>query len=125
MADVTDKQGDADNKLPLKNNVEYEWARFIQASKMTKGSMIMFFSNPTLTPMREHLRYKNVDEMRALLIELPYSKVTRWTRSLSIYSFTADVALKKYLMYYLDIIPAIRFLIGHRPFAPHLAYTPI
>ncbi len=26
-------------------------------------------------------------------------------------------------MYYLDIIPAIQFLIGYWPFAPHLAYT--
>ncbi len=51
MADVADISGDADNRLPLNNNVEYEWARFMQASKMTKGSMTIFFSNPTLAPM--------------------------------------------------------------------------
>ncbi len=87
--------------------------------------MIMFFSNSTLVPMWEHLSYKNVDEMRALLTKLPYGKVTWWTRSLNIRSVTADVAPKEYLMYYLDIIPAIRFLIGHRPFALHLAYAPV
>ncbi len=65
MADVADIPGDADNRLPFKNNVEYEWAMFMQVSKMTKGSMTMFLSNPTLAPMREHLSYKNVDEMRA------------------------------------------------------------
>ncbi len=76
MADVADILGDMDNRLPFKNNVEYEWARFKQSSKMTKESMTMFFSNPTLAPMWEHLSYKNVDEMRALLTELLYDKVT-------------------------------------------------
>ncbi len=87
--------------------------------------MTIFFSNPTLAPMREHLSYKNVDKMRTLLIELTYDNVTWWTRSLSIRSVTTDVAPKEYLMYYLVIIPAIRFLIGHRPFAPYLAYAPV
>lgn len=97
----------------------------MQASKMTKRSMRMFFHNPDLAPMRKHLSYKNVDEIRALLIELPYGKVICWTKSLSICSVIADVAPKEYLMYYLDIIPAIRFLIGHQPFAPHMAYAPV
>ncbi len=125
MADVADIPGDADNRLPLKINVENKWARFIQASKMTKGSKTIFFSNSTLAHMREHLSYKNVDKIRALLKELPYSKVTWWTRGLNICSVTADVAPKKYLIYYLDIISVIRFLIGYRPFTPHLAYAPI
>ncbi len=33
------------------------------------------------------------------------------------------MAPKEYLIYYLNIIPAIRFLVGHWPFAPHLAYA--
>ena len=37
----------------------------------------------------------------------------------------ADVAPKEYLMYYLNIIPAICFLIGHRSFAPYMAYAPV
>ena len=43
---------------------------------MTKESIEGFFSNPNMAPMRKHLSYKSVDEMRALLIELPYGKVT-------------------------------------------------
>ncbi len=66
-----------------------------------------------------------MDEISTLLIELSYSKVTWWTKSLSIRSVTTDVTPKEYLIYYLDIIPAIRFLIGHQPFAPHLAYAPV
>ncbi len=95
----------------------------MQVSKMMKGSMTMFFSNLILAPMREYLSYKNVDKMRALLTELLYSKVTWWTRSLSIRLITVNVAPKEYLMYYLDIIPIIRFLIGHRLFTPHLAHA--
>ena len=64
-----------------------------------------------------------MDEIRVLLIELPYGNVTWWAKSISIYLVIADVAPKKYLMYYLDIIPAIRFLISHQPFAQHMMYT--
>lgn len=63
------------NRLLFKNNIQYVWARFIEASKMTKGSMTIFFINLNLAPMQEHLNYKNMDKMRALLTELPYSKV--------------------------------------------------
>ena len=38
--------------------------------------MAIFFSNLTLVFMWENLSYKNVDKMRALLIELLYGKVT-------------------------------------------------
>lgn len=64
------------NCLLFKNNIEYAWARFMQTSKITKRSMTIFFTNPDLAPMREHLSYKNADKMKVLLIELPYSKVT-------------------------------------------------
>lgn len=42
---------------------------------MTKELMEMFFNNLNLVLMREYLSYRNVDEMRALLTELPYGKV--------------------------------------------------
>lgn len=71
IPDVEDK-----NRLLFKNNVVYVWARFRQASKMTKKLMTIFFTNPNLTLMQEHLSYKNIDEMRTLFIELLYSKVT-------------------------------------------------
>ena len=65
-----------DNGLLFKNNIEYTWAKFMQDSKITKGSMGIFFNNSDLAPIRKHLSYKSMDEMRALLIELPYNKVT-------------------------------------------------
>ena len=74
MADIPIEQDN--NCLPFKNNVKYAWAKFMQTSKMLKGSMGMFFNNPDLAPMRQHLSYKNVDKIRALLTELPYGKVT-------------------------------------------------
>ena len=114
-----------DNDLLIKNNVEYAWAKFMQNSKMTKESIGMFFNNPDLIPMRKHLSYKKVDEMRTLLTELLYSKVIGWTKSISIRLVIANVAPKKSLMYYLDIILAIRFLISHQPFVQHIAYAPI
>ena len=101
------------NGLPFKNNVEYAWAKFMQDSIMTKELMGIFFNNLDLTPMRQHLSFKNVDEMKVSLTKLPYNKVTWWTKSISICLVIVDVVPKKYLIYYVDIIPAIRFLIGY------------
>lgn len=126
MAYMEDVPVDVDNDYhPFRYGVDYAWAKFLQASKMLKGSMGIFFSDLDLVPIRERLSYKNVDEMQALLTELLYGKVTWWTKILSICSVIANVALKEYLMYYLDIIPAIRFLIGNRLFAPHMAFVPV
>ena len=75
IADIADIPGDTNNCLSFKNNVEYEWARFMQVCKMTKRSMTMFFNYPTLAPMREYQNYKNMDKMRALLTELLYGKI--------------------------------------------------
>ena len=97
----------------------------MQDSKITKKSIRMFFNNPDLVPIQEHLSYKSVDEIRVLLTELPYDKVTWWTKSISIRLVIANVVPKKYLIYYLDIIPTIRFLISHQLFAKHMAYTPV
>ena len=47
----------------------------MQVGKMTKKSMIMFFSNPTLTYIWKYCNYKNMDKIKTLLIELPYGKV--------------------------------------------------
>ena len=69
--------------------------------------MIMIFSNLTLIPIQEYLNYKNVDKIKVLLIELPYSKVTWWIKSLCIRLIITNIALKKYLIYYLDIILVI------------------
>lgn len=75
--------------------------------------------------MQEYLSYKNVDKMKALVTKLLYSKITWWTRNLSIALVNLDVVSKKYLMYYLDIIPVIQFLISNWLFASQLAYAAI
>lgn len=54
------------NCLLFKNNVEYTWAKFIQASKMSKSSIDMFFNNLDLALMQQYLSYKNVNKMRIL-----------------------------------------------------------
>lgn len=63
--------------------------------------------------------------MQALLTELLYSKITWQTKSLSICLVIANIAPKKYLLYYLNKILTIYFLIGHWPFILHMAFAPI
>lgn len=47
----------------------------MQASKMTKRSIIIFFINLNLVFMQEYLSYKNMNKMEALLIKLSYGKI--------------------------------------------------
>ena len=95
----------------------------MQDSKMTKKYIRIFVNNSNLATMRKHLNYKSIDKMRNLLIELPYNKVTWQIKSRNIHLAIADMLPKKYLIYYLDIILAIRFLIGHQVFAQYMAYA--
>lgn len=55
IVNVADILGNADNYLLFNNNIEYKWPIFIQAGKIIKESITMFFSNPTLVLMQEHL----------------------------------------------------------------------
>lgn len=62
--------------LSLNNNDKYVWAKFIQASKKTKWSMTILFSNFNLAHIKKYRNYKNKDKIRALLTKLLYDKVT-------------------------------------------------
>lgn len=67
---------DQNNNCHLfKNNMEYAQAKFIQASKMSKKSMDIFFNNSDLALIQEYLSYKNGDKMGALLRKLSYGKI--------------------------------------------------
>ena len=67
----------------------------------------MLFTNSNLILIWKYLSYKNVKKMRALLTKLPYNKVTWWIKNLNIVPVTADIVLKEYLIYYLNIILVI------------------
>lgn len=62
------------NCFLLKNNVEYLWAKFIQASKIPKKLISIFFNNLN-SPMQQHLSYKNINKMKLLLTKLIYGKI--------------------------------------------------
>lgn len=47
----------------------------MQTSRMSKWSMAIFFINPDLVLMQQHLNYKKKDKMRPLLIKLSYNNV--------------------------------------------------
>ena len=113
------------NCHPFKNYIDYIWAKFLQASKMLKRSISMFLSNLNLTLIEKQLSYKNADKIRVSLRDLQYSKRMWWTKSFNIISVIANVTLKRYLIYYLDIIFAICFLISYQLFTLYMVYIPV
>lgn len=54
-----------------------------------------------------------MNERKMFLTKLLYKKITWWTKSLSIRLIITNIATKNYLIYQLDIIFLICFLIGH------------
>lgn len=88
MADVP--AGVDNNCHSFKNSVDYAWAEFMHTSKMPKESMSMFFNNPDLAPMREHLSYKNLDEMRALLTAPPTAYKPSYSRRMTVSQSSYD-----------------------------------
>lgn len=73
---MTDIPIDWDNNcLLFKNNVKYRWAKYMQASKMSKELIYMFFDNANLALMQQYLSHKNINEIKTLLIKLSYDKV--------------------------------------------------
>lgn len=63
--------------------------------------------------------------MQILFIELLYDKIIWWIRSLSRCSVIADITVKKYLIYYLDIILAICFLISYQIFVLYIVFATV
>lgn len=57
----------------------------------------MFFTNYSLVLIWKYLSYKNIDEIKSLLTELSYSKVTWQTRGLNIRLDTTDIIPKNIL----------------------------
>lgn len=63
------------NCLLFRNNTKYTWARFMQANKITKSSIVIFFTNLNLAFIWKHPRYKNIDKIKDLLTKLLYGRV--------------------------------------------------
>lgn len=49
----------------------------MQADKIKKRSIRIFFTNFNKASIREYQSYKNIDQIKILLIESLYSKITR------------------------------------------------
>ena len=73
IADIPFKQNN--NCFLFKNKIKYARVEFMQISKILKKSIDMFFNNPNLAPIQQHLSYTNIDKIRMLLTKLPYNKV--------------------------------------------------
>lgn len=63
--------------------------------------------------------------MQVLLTKLSDNKVTWWTKKFSLYSIIVYIASKEYLIYYLDIIHAIYFLISYWLFVLYMKYAAV
>ena len=94
----------------------------------SKGCIGHFLQNPTFKDESGvYTSYKNADEWREQIDRIPWGigNDTFRVEKLKIRSFIDGVREPEYHLMYRDILAAIRFLLGHKPFKEHLVYAPI
>ena len=113
--------------FPFRDAADYAMAEWLSQNKITKGAIDDFCTNPLLEPLSQYTSFRNGEEFKHLIEHIDGGVLDdNW----EIYEFTRLSEIEgienvDYRVYYRDVIKAVRFLIGHEPFADSLAYAPI
>ena len=91
---------------------------------MTKGKIDDYLRDPRINA---NLSFKSGKEWLHLLDDIPWGLGERewYTHPIEIGSELPGVRGRIYYIYYRDVILALRFLLGHKPFDQYLAYAPV
>lgn len=112
---------------PFAGETDFAMASWLLQSQCTKGDINRFLKDTRLEGMHGQLSYKNATELFGLLHKLRHGiRNPTWNESTIV--LQPDMhpeGRREYSVQYQDIVSAIRFLIGHRPFRDNLAYAPV
>ena len=113
---------------PFKGREDWDVAKFMFDQSWTKGAIDLFLQNETFKNKFEgQLSYKNAEEWRQQIGRIPWGiqDDNFYVETLKIKSLVEGTKEPEYKLMYRDIIAAIRFLLGHKPFKEHLVYAPV
>jgi hypothetical protein len=111
--------------FPFRNAAEFELAYYLFESRATAGSIDKFFKLPGVGDILSYVtQFKSVQHYHRTLEEIPYGIPADYWKTETKTEMIAGVK-HVWQVKYRDAMAAIRFLIGHQPFAPNLAYAPV
>lgn len=111
---------------PFTSEFDYAFAVWLHSIQSTKGDIKRLLNDTRLNQLTSCLSFKSADDWEEKLHRLPLGIVNEeWTKT-RYEPITRIQGIHRPLYYcvYRDVVKAIKFLIGHRPFRDSLMYSP-
>ena len=112
---------------PFKNATDYALAHYFLCTQSTNGDMNAFLKDDCFKHWHAELSFTNADQCHDLIHQIP-DAISNEPWKEEVFADPdeyKEVQPTRYAVKFQNIMRAIRFLIGHRPFAPNLNYAPI
>ena len=113
---------------PFNGREDWDVAKFMHDQSWTKGAVDLFLQNETFkAKFGGQLSYKNAEEWRQQISRIPWGIQDDkfYVETFKIKSLVDGAKEPEYMLMYRDIVAAIRFLLGHKPFREHMVYAPV
>jgi hypothetical protein len=113
--------------LPFQSPTDFAFAQWFMSIGCTKRDIDRFFKDERLKPIKQLLSFTNHDELMTKIRDIPYGiKNDAWTvADIEVGQDILGSSPNQYQIRYRNVVTAIEFLMGHRPFVSHLAYAPV
>ena len=113
--------------FPFKNAAEYAFTQWLLDAECSRGDVERFFQDERLKTFWQNLSFQSADQWFRLINRIPFGpKEDRWEKiEFTLQKSSLAQPELPYSILYRDPIHSIRYLLGHKPFASNLAYTPI
>jgi Plavaka transposase len=124
---IDDRKSDHAAYSPFQSSTDFALAQWFLSAGCTKRDIDRFFGDERLAPIQKLLSFTSHDELMTRIHNIPYGiKDDAWTvRDIEVGQDTLGSPPNRYQIRYRNVVKAVEFLIGHRPFAPHLVYAPV
>ena len=113
---------------PFQSEAEYALALFFVQEKVSQGAIDRFLRDPRLAPLlQDQISVKNSNDLFRRYNQLNQGIVPeKWEEcTLHVGKGKDSMERTEYYIQYRSIVQVLRFLLGHRPFAPNLTYAPV
>ena len=125
---VLDKS-DSDHLVYLlfQSLIDFAFAQWFMSTKCMKRDINGFFKDERLKLIKQLLSFTNYDELMTKIHDILYGikNDAQIVADIEVGEDILGSSPNQYQIRYRNVVTAIEFLMGHRPFVSHLAYAPI
>ena len=111
---------------PFETISDYAFGIWLRSSGVSKGDVDRLLRDSRCAPITQSLSFQTSSQWHTRIEGLPNGMKPDWRTSiLSVEAQFDGTEDREYVVHYQNVLEAIRFLIGHRPFANNLSYEPV